>query len=427
MVEMVAKCQVRTLINDAISKAINTSRPFASLRGVAFFDMRRDDFLLTLEKFGTTATAIKALPDFCTRFGEDAGTRALLQLVYEYFDQVGELKFDNMVFEKLWTAFTTERGIETWLCRGVANLRFFQANTMILHLGDGVSIRGRNYEDLKSLGFDDAVIDRIIDDWSGFGASSYVLVVESTMEKKPDKLIMLDSFSPTVKAMRAVQALRLLARGAVGIGRMWVQRIAHFNFGIGGLSSAGASIPTLGNVFVWTDEVAQAYPIAYEELTKIENGGYGNAPGNLEVALRSFAATFDRYPTFQDSKLLDAITALEALLGTGTELSFRLAFRVAGLLGASDKERARLLKEMREFYDTRSRIVHGGRLNEKNRLCLQKFEELQSIVRRLLRSFVSLAAQPAHRYTRAFFAEDLDATLLDDEERRKLQTALHIN
>lgn len=237
---------------------------------------------------------------------------------------------------------------------------------------------------------------------------------------------MLDSFSLTTKAMRAVLALRLLARGAICIGRMWVQRTAHFNVGMGGLSSAGASIPTLGNYFVWTDEVAQAYPIVYGELAKIENSGYENAPGNLEVALRSFSATFDRYPTFLDSQLLDAMTALEALLGTGTELSFRLAFRVAGLLGASDKERARLLKAMREFYDTRSRIVHGGRLNEKHRQCLQRFEELQSIVRRLLRSFVSFAAQPAHRYTRAFFAEELDATLLDDEERRKLQTALDI-
>jgi hypothetical protein len=424
---MVAKCEVRALINDAISKAINTGRPFTSLRGIAFFNMERDDFLLTLEKFDTTATVIKSLPDFCTRFGEDAGIRILLQLLYEYFGEVGELKFDDMVFEKLWTAFTTELGIETWLCRGVANLRFFQANSMILNLGDGVSIRGRDREDLKSLGFDDAVFDRISDDWSGFGASSYVLVVESTLEKKPDNLIMLDSFSPTTKAMRAVQALRLLARGAVGIGRMWVRRTAHFNVGMGGLDSAGASIPTLGNYFVWTDEVAQGYPITYKELARIENVGYGNAPGNLEVALRSFAATFDRYPTFLDSQLLGAITALEALLGTGTELSFRLAYRVAGLLGTSDKERARLLKAMREFYDTRSRVVHGGRLNEKHRHCLQKFEELQSVVRQLLRSFVSLAAQPTHRYTRAFFAEELDATLLDDEERRKLQTALHIN
>src|SRR5262249_38094704 len=148
--------------------------------------------------------------------------------------------------------------------------------------------------------------------------------------------------------------------------------------------------------------------------------------GNLEVALRSFAATFDRYPSFQDPQLLDAITALEALLGTGTELSFRLAFRVAGLLGTNDKERAKLLTVMREFYDTRSRIVHSGRLNEKHRQCLQKLEELRSIVRRLLRSFVSLAAQPAHRYTRAFFVEKLDAALLDDEERKKLQTTLDI-
>jgi len=208
---------------------------------------------------------------------------------------------------------------------------------------------------------------------------------------------------------------------------MWVQRAAHFNVGMSGLTSVGASISTLGDYFVWTVRLHKHTPIAYRELTSIENGGYGNASGNLEVALRSFAATFDRYPTFQDSQLLDAIAALEALLGTGTELSFRLGFRVAGLIGTTDKERAKLLKQMREFYATRSRVVHGSRLNDRHRQCLQKFEQLQSIVRRLLRLFVSLAAQPGHRYARAFFAEELDATLLDDEQRRELQTALRIN
>lgn len=140
MAQMVAKCEVRALINDAIAKALNVGRPFASLRGVAFFDTKRDDFLLSLEKFDAAANAIKALRDFCTKFGEDSGVRILLQFLYEYFDQAGETRFDDMIFEKLWTAFTTELGTETWLCRGVANIRFFQANSIILNLGDGISI-----------------------------------------------------------------------------------------------------------------------------------------------------------------------------------------------------------------------------------------------------------------------------------------------
>jgi hypothetical protein len=68
-----------------------------------------------------------------------------------------------------------------------------------------------------------------------------------------------------------------------------------------------------------------------------------------------------------DSQLVDAITSLEALVGISAELRFRIAFRVAGLLAESHAERAALLQSMKDFYDTRSAVVHGGRLNAKQR------------------------------------------------------------
>jgi len=113
---------------------------------------------------------------------------------------------------------------------------------------------------------------------------------------------------------------------------MWMRRPAHFNMGMGGLSSSGVSIPTMGNDYIWTDDIAQAYPVVYRELAQLEKDGYGKAPGNLEWLCAPSMATYDRYPSLQDSQLLDAITSLEAILGAGSELSFRLAFRVAGLL-----------------------------------------------------------------------------------------------
>ena len=39
-----------------------------------------------------------------------------------------------------------------------------------------------------------------------------------------------------------------------------------------------------------------------------------------------------------DTKLVDAITALEAVLGTETEIAFKLSFRVASLLAATDDD-----------------------------------------------------------------------------------------
>jgi hypothetical protein len=137
-------------------------------------------------------------------------------------------------------------------------------------------------------------------------------------------------------------------------------------------------------------------------------------------------ATYDRWPSYPDSQLLDSITALEALLGTESEISFKLAFRVAGLLAGSDKERSTLLKLLKEFYDTRSRVVHGGQLRQKHQGILQRVDELRAMVRRLLRSFVAYAAAPSAGYGKAFWQEQLDMALVDANERGKLRAALAI-
>lgn len=106
-------------------------------------------------------------------------------------------------------------------------------------------------------------------------------------------------------------------------------------------------------------------------------------------------STYDRWPNLQDSQLLDATTALKALLGTETEIAFKLAYRVATLLAASDAERAQMLKTMKDFYDTRSKLVHGSALKPKHHQCLQQVDDLRSLVRRLLRAFVALACRYA--------------------------------
>lgn len=206
---------------------------------------------------------------------------------------------------------------------------------------------------------------------------------------------------------------------------MWVIRVARFNVGISGLSQSGFSIPTMGGPeYVWTEEVGLAYSTVSGELAQLEKDGYKRAPGNLEVALRVFMSGYDRWPSRPDAQLLDAITALEALIGMDAELSFRLSFRVAGLLAPDDNERVRLFKLIREFYDTRSKIVHGGSLKSTHQKHLANVEELRSLVRRLLRSFVAFAVSPSGGYSKQFFKEQLDAALLDATEREKLRGAL---
>jgi len=125
-----------------------------------------------------------------------------------------------------------------------------------------------------------------------------------------------------------------------------------------------------------------------------------------------------------DTKLVDAITALEAVLGSEVEIAFKLSFRVASLLAATDEQRATLLKTIKGFYDARSRIVHGGRLGKKQSASLAAVDDLRDIVRRLLRSFVLFAADDARKVGKRFFTEELDAALVDTRCREHLRELL---
>lgn len=235
---------------------------------------------------------------------------------------------------------------------------------------------------------------------------------------------MLDSAGAWLKCARAVGALRLIAPGDVGISTTFVQRVTRFNVGIGGIHSTGSTIDTIGHSYAWRPDQRPLYDVTYTALAHLEKIGYGKAPGNLDLALRAFMSTFDRFPTALDSKLLDAITALEAVLGGETEIAFKLAFRVASLLAATDEQRSVLLKAVKGFYDTRSRIVHGGRLGKNQNASLTSVDDLREIVRRLLWSFVRFAADDARRIEKGFFAQELDAALVNASRREHLRELL---
>lgn len=413
----------RNLVQALIQEAAASGLALAQLQSVAFFDMEKDARLIVLDAFSDAEQAIGEIPHFTMRFGADNVRRVALQCVYQYFSRVDAVRYDEATFSALWEDFTTEIGNPEWITRGITNVRFFRSENLHIDLGDGVAIRGRNLEELSALGFSPDILGRIMDDWSiGFGSSSFVLVAEDTVQKEPANLI--STSHVWIKSLRAIGACRLAAAGSISISPMWVTRVARFNFGIGGLGQIGATVPAIGSDYIWSNAVQAAYPQIYAELKSLEGTGYSASPGNLAIALRSFMGTYDRWPTLQDSQLLDTITALEALLGTETEIAFKLAFRVAALLASSDSERAQMFKTMKDFYDTRSKLVHGAALKAKHHQCLQRVDDLRALVRKLLRAFVALAANPPEMYNKAFFNERLDMALIDATERERLRATL---
>lgn len=441
MAENTARGALGAVVEAAVAAIAARGRPIEDWRGIAGYDFSKDKVFRALDSFTPAVAAVSALPLMKERFGADEGARLVLQFIFEFLNRVERLTFVVDAFDDLWSAFERELSEPNWTYRAVANMRcfrtagpegdgstlFFRSTPPPIVVADGVTIRGRTVEDLSALGFDKWVLAQAADHWEqdAFGATSFVMVVEDRVAKTPQNLVSINTPDLRLRAQRAIGALRLVAPGDVGIGPMWIVRASHFPIiGHSGWQF-GFTVPLMGSQYVWTAELESAVRAVYSELEWLEANGYGKAPGNLDLALRSFMATYDRWPTGADSRLLDSVTALEALLSFGgTEITFKLAFRVASLLAKDDAERGAMFEEIRGFYATRSALVHGDRIGDKHQQALSKVDDLRSLVRRLLRSFVHLAARGTDGHTSQSFKDHLDAKLVNASERETLRRAL---
>lgn len=83
----------------------------------------------------------------------------------------------------------------------------------------------------------------------------------------------------------------------------------------------------------------------------------------LGVMLRRFRDSYERYDVRDPERLLDLAIALEAVFlndnDSKEQLSFRLALRVARLLGGTLAERKTLFRGVRDLYNIRSKVAHG--------------------------------------------------------------------
>ena len=112
--------------------------------------------------------------------------------------------------------------------------------------------------------------------------------------------------------------------------------------------------------------------------------------------------------------------SLESLLVPEEEgIAFRLAQRVANLLGPDARSRKELFKQIRDFYGLRSRIVHGSKIRPKEVRAAQQVDTLREITRRVLLSVIALAGDVD--LNADSYASLLNDLCFDDDLRRSVQ------
>ena len=89
--------------------------------------------------------------------------------------------------------------------------------------------------------------------------------------------------------------------------------------------------------------------------------------------------------TISVDKIIDLGIALEALYvpdGGSGEIRFKLAVHAAWHLGKNKEDRRKLMKEFKEIYDWRSKVVHTGKLPNKTKKTPFTYEEDQQFIER---------------------------------------------
>ena len=135
----------------------------------------------------------------------------------------------------------------------------------------------------------------------------------------------------------------------------------------------------------------------------------------IDMALYRYASESSRY-----GDAVELMISLEALLVPEEEgIAFRLAQRVANLLGADAEARKGLFTQIRDFYSVRSRVVHGAKFRAKDLAISQNIDQFREITRRVLLSVIALAADLD--LDNDFYAT-LNHMCFDDDLRRSLQS-----
>jgi hypothetical protein len=410
---------LRRLCVDAVGWVAQAGvRPSSYRRLSPFNDPRRNESFISLSTFAPASAALHAVPHFDERIGARAADNFALQFVFNFLGRLRRPIFDEALFDVVWDELTTELADPDWTYLCVCNLKNLTCPEDSIALGDGVLVHSRDYAALSALlGKDEAYIDSTLGhDWMEGHGGTHVMIAEARLAKAPENLVQSNDVTSLAKLHRAILAMRLVKPGFVTPGRIFFLRKARFRFGLDAIMSSGLSRWNFGTE---SDLAARDVPAVQAMCAALEAlDAMGSDTRSLKLALRAFSSIYDRESFRAEDRLVDSVTAIEAALRLDTDLSFRSSFQVAGLLASDDDERITIFRDMRTFYDARSKVVHGGILKSKHIDALQNYERLVDLVRRLLAGFVRATAAAA--FPKKFY-EEIDAALQHPVQRAALR------
>ncbi len=187
---------------------------------------------------------------------------------------------------------------------------------------------------------------------------------------------------------------------------------ANFSY-VGGADAHQASST---NPFIFEGDELPFFCQFLDTLSKILQDSDPHPKLGLAIAYYAKACAEDGAA----DEIMDLFICLESILTQKSEgLSHQLAQRAANILGTGAAERLTIYNDMKNFYNIRSRIVHGDRLKDPHVQKLDHAPMLHEYARRLILSVISVNEELDDESN---FYRMLDDMCLDEQLRNEFQS-----
>lgn len=354
------------------------------------------------------------------RYGKDYSWILTNSFVGAWLSQIVDLNFNESEFEKLWGDYWAEYQSEfknvVYFC-GVKGLK---SQLRFINLDEEVEMYA-----IPPAATEDIKIDKVqfenfwSHEWHNMfpgGFPGFVLIYRHKQRKMPFGQPSIGPREGTNKIFDVLMSFRLMGTGDVKFGNIFVYEEGQFKFGSGGVTRIGIFQAYGGLEELDFDRTGLD---GYRELNSLLLKYYKQSDfKNIEVALRSYQSSCDRFYWNRQDGLLDSVRTLDALLSVRQEWRFRTAYRAAGILGEDPDDRIYLQKLIYDFLGTRNNIIHGNDLDAKDNENIVDEKALRNISRRLLAFFLNLSA--ANQDKKSFY-EQLDNVLIHEGNRKAMR------
>lgn len=277
----------------------------------------------------------------------DNGKHVLNAFLSNYFGKDSSLKFNNDLFEERYDKLEEYVYAEFMQYRAYAPLKNFLCLDEI-KTSDGIILRNpepkehrKFYEEMGTHEF------------MGIGH-----ILELNYSIKKERVLMHNEYVPELNFNKFVSALHLFRDGDFGMTILITEPLMWHPMG---------TSMTHREYYKDYFDLADKYVLTDEEIPKfvefwnfyrdiIDTEEYKK----LGTAIRRFNLSYQR-ETIND-KIIDIMIGFESLFLTGIqdELKYRLSVYVAAFLGKDAKEKKEIFKVIKEAYQFRSSVVHGG-------------------------------------------------------------------